>query len=169
MTKVRKAWENLKISGWERSKIPTDIFGQFKQKFWPYVKTYLEGLSAWEEDKVVIARYYNARDALKYNKLLDVYGNWYFSPEFGKHPLSGFTAVRRKHEGYDHDHGVKNCPIVLDLGLPSVQQGKAIWGQNYVVLPDGSHGPLKSSVASRAAKVEFLRASGQREDGDYGY
>lgn len=80
--------------------------------------------------------------------------------------------VRRRGRGsqgdpnhFDLKHGQKDSPIVEDLGLGTVEEGKVLWGKDYLVLPDGRHGPRK--FRSHAEKVQYLHLTGHRERGSY--
>jgi hypothetical protein len=66
---------------------------------------------------------------------------------------------------YDFDHLEVDCPIAVDLGCHSVEEGRATWGKRYLVLPDGQHGPAK--FETKEEKDRFCKLSGQREKRAY--
>jgi hypothetical protein len=66
---------------------------------------------------------------------------------------------------HDIDHGLRDSPIVEDLGMPTVQEGREAWGADYVVLPDGRHGPKK--FRSKAEKLRYMRLTGHVERGSF--
>jgi len=78
---------------------------------------------------------------------------------------SGLPVASGGPNDYDFDHLQEDCPISLDLGCHSVEEGKAIWGDRYLVLADGQHGPAKFDTHEE--KGRFLRLSGQREKRAY--
>ena len=102
--------------------------------------------------------------------IMDKEGRYIGDPEFGL-PLDLMKGSRRAFHGsaVDHEwhHGAKDSPIVENLGMPTPEEGRRIWGGDYKVLPNGSHGPSKRSIARRQDKVRYLRASGHVEMGDF--
>lgn len=100
----------------------------------------------------------------------DEFGQYQGEENFGKKPLVSETGYAKMHGScVDHecDFGAKDSPVVQNLAMSSVAEGKAIWGESYQVLPDGRHGPLKSSISNRADKARYLKASGHRETRAY--
>jgi len=104
--------------------------------------------------------------------VIDEYGQdiWHDAANMGDDPMKRLPArIHGISEGvnaYDmHRLNDPHNPIVADLGMPSVEQGKAVWGDRYLVLPNGDHGP--ANFRTRAEKLEYMKKTGHRETKSY--
>lgn len=57
-------------------------------------------------------------------------------------------------------HGAENPEVVEDLAC---EEGRALWGKNYVVTKDGREGPTVDSIRSQKKLKEYMRLTGHRE------
>ncbi len=145
---------------------PRDLGTHFTADEWVKVETYL-GLR-WSEYKSC-AQFEEAKkaleDDLRLGGLLDEFGQFRGSPGFGTNPLFGAPVALEDVNHYDFDHGDKTSPIVADLGCATVEEGKALWGDRYLVLQNGEHGPAR--FRSTEEKEEYKRVTHHREKGSF--
>lgn len=57
------------------------------------------------------------------------------------------------------DHGAKNLEVVEDLAC---DEGKTVWGKNYVRTKDGREGPTVDSLRSQRRLNNYMRLTGHR-------
>ena len=108
------------------------------------------------------------RNKLEENDVRDKWGRYLGNPEFGVYSYSLEGFVPSSHgdvNSHDCEHGHTDSPIVEDLSMPSVSEGIEAWGADYLVMPDGRHGPRK--FRNRRDKVRYMQITGHREKGSY--
>lgn len=156
--KYQVQWEE-KVDPWKKmiGHRPT-LFAGIPEEHWDDVTAIING----HEGGIPID-VHAREEKLKRLGVMDEYGQFFGDPNFGHSPFEDTPAMHYDACKFDN---VENG-IVVDLAMPTPQEGRKLWGRRYIVREDGSHGP--AAFGSRAEKMSYLKATGHQERGGYSH